>query len=32
VVRFLDAMGNKGPVMVAGQDIGGGVAQYLLVS
>ena len=32
LVRFLDAMGNKGPVMVAGHDIGGGVAQHLLVS
>jgi len=32
VVRFLDAMGNKGPVMVAGHDIGGGVAQHLLIS
>ena len=31
VVRFLDAMGNKGPVMVAGHDIGGGVAQHLLI-
>ena len=32
VVRFLDAMGSKGPVMVAGHDIGGGVAQNLLLS
>jgi pimeloyl-ACP methyl ester carboxylesterase len=32
VVRFLDAIGNKGPVMVAGHDIGGGVAQHLLIS
>jgi pimeloyl-ACP methyl ester carboxylesterase len=32
VVRFLDAMGNKGPVMVAGHDIGAGVAQHLLIS
>jgi pimeloyl-ACP methyl ester carboxylesterase len=32
LVRFLDAMGNKGPVMVAGHDIGGGVAQHLLIS
>lgn len=32
LVRFLDALGNKGPVMVAGHDIGGGVAQHLLIS
>ena len=32
LVRFLDAMGNNGPVMVAGHDIGGGVAQHLLIS
>jgi pimeloyl-ACP methyl ester carboxylesterase len=32
LVRFLDAIGNKGPVMVAGHDIGGGVAQHLLIS
>jgi pimeloyl-ACP methyl ester carboxylesterase len=32
LVRFLDAMGNKGSVMVAGHDIGGGVAQHLLIS
>ena len=32
LVRFLDAMGEKGPVMVAGHDIGGGVAQHLLIS
>jgi pimeloyl-ACP methyl ester carboxylesterase len=32
LVRFLDAMGKKGPVMVAGHDIGGGVAQHLLIS
>jgi pimeloyl-ACP methyl ester carboxylesterase len=31
LVRFLDAIGHKGPVMVAGHDIGGGVAQYLLI-
>jgi pimeloyl-ACP methyl ester carboxylesterase len=31
-VRFLDAMGSKGPVMVGGHDIGGGVAQHLLIS
>ena len=32
LVRFLDAMDNKGPVMVVGHDIGGGVAQHLLIS
>ena len=32
LVRFIEAMGNKGPVMVAGHDIGGGVAQHLLSS
>ena len=32
IPRFLDALGHKGPIMVAGHDIGGGVAQYLLVS
>jgi pimeloyl-ACP methyl ester carboxylesterase len=32
LVRFLGAMGNKEPVMVAGHDIGGGVAQYLLIN
>ena len=32
LARFLDAMGNKGPVMVAGHDIGGGVAQHLLIN
>jgi pimeloyl-ACP methyl ester carboxylesterase len=32
LVRFLDAMGSEGPVMVAGHDIGGGVAQHLLIS
>jgi pimeloyl-ACP methyl ester carboxylesterase len=32
LVRFLHAMGKDGPVMVAGQDIGGGVAQHLLIS
>jgi pimeloyl-ACP methyl ester carboxylesterase len=31
LVRFLEAMGNKGPVMIAGHDIGGGVAQHLLI-
>jgi len=30
--RFLDALGHKGAIMVAGHDIGGGVAQCLLVS
>ena len=29
LVRFLEAFGKKGPVMVAGHDIGGGVAQHL---
>ena len=29
LVQFLDALGHKGPVMVAGHDIGGGVAQHL---
>jgi pimeloyl-ACP methyl ester carboxylesterase len=29
--RFLRALGNKGPVMVAGHDIGGGVAQHLML-
>lgn len=32
IVRFLAAMGHNGPVMVAGHDIGGGVAQHLLIS
>jgi len=32
VVRFLEAMGNRAPVMVAGHDIGGGVAQHLLIN
>jgi pimeloyl-ACP methyl ester carboxylesterase len=32
LVRFLDKIGHKGPVMVAGHDIGGGVAQHFLVS
>jgi pimeloyl-ACP methyl ester carboxylesterase len=32
LVHFLDAMGKKGPVMVAGHDIGGGIAQHLLIS
>jgi pimeloyl-ACP methyl ester carboxylesterase len=32
LVRFLRAIGHNGPVMVAGHDIGGGVAQHLLTS
>jgi pimeloyl-ACP methyl ester carboxylesterase len=32
LVRFLDAIGARGRAMVAGHDIGGGVAQHLLVS
>ena len=32
LVRFLEAMDKKGPVMLAGHDIGGGVAQHLLIS
>jgi pimeloyl-ACP methyl ester carboxylesterase len=32
LVRFLDAIGHTAPVMVAGHDIGGGVAQHLLFS
>ncbi len=32
LVHFLEALGHKGPVMVAGHDIGGGVAQHLLIS
>jgi phosphoglycerate dehydrogenase-like enzyme/pimeloyl-ACP methyl ester carboxylesterase len=32
LVSFLDALGQKGPVMVAGHDIGGGVAQHLMLS
>ena len=30
-LAFIDALGNEGPVMVAGHDIGGGVAQHLLI-
>lgn len=30
LMRFVDAMGEKGPVIVAGHDIGGGVPQHLL--
>jgi pimeloyl-ACP methyl ester carboxylesterase len=32
LVRFVHAMGERGPVMVAGHDIGGGMAQHLLTS
>jgi len=32
LVRFLSALGHKGAVMVAGHDIGGGVAQHLAVT
>jgi pimeloyl-ACP methyl ester carboxylesterase len=32
LARFLEALGHKGSVMVAGHDIGGGVAQHLLIS
>ena len=32
LIRFLDALGHKGPVMVAGHDIGGGVAQHLMLA
>ena len=32
LVQFLDALGHKGPVMVAGHDIGGGVAQHLMLA
>lgn len=32
LVRFGDAIGEREPVMVAGHDIGGGVAQHLLTS
>ena len=31
LVRFLDSLGHKGPEMIAGRDIGGGVAQHLLI-
>jgi len=30
LLRFLEALGHRGPVMVAGHDIGGGVAQHLM--
>jgi pimeloyl-ACP methyl ester carboxylesterase len=32
LVMFLDALGKEGRVMVAGHDIGGAVAQHLLIS
>jgi len=32
LVHFLDALGHSGPVMVAGHDIGGGVAQHLMLA
>jgi pimeloyl-ACP methyl ester carboxylesterase len=32
LVRFLDALGQGEPVMVAGHDIGGGVAQHLALA
>ena len=32
LVRFIEALGHKGPVMVAGHDIGGGVAQHLMLA
>lgn len=32
LIRFLQALGHKGPVMVAGHDIGGGVAQHLMLA
>src|SRR5258705_7856987 len=31
LVRLLSALGHKGAVMVAGHDIGGGVAQHLML-
>ena len=31
LVRFLDSLGHKGPEMIAGRDIGGSVAQHLLI-
>ncbi len=30
--HFLEALGHRGPVMVAGHDIGGGVAQHLMLA
>ena len=32
LVGFLDALGHEGSVMVAGHDIGGGVAQHLMLA
>ncbi|MBR0696682.1 alpha/beta fold hydrolase [Bradyrhizobium lablabi] len=32
LLHFLKALGQKGPVMVAGHDIGGGVAQHLMLA
>jgi pimeloyl-ACP methyl ester carboxylesterase len=32
LLRFLEALGHKGPVMVAGHDIGGGVAQHFMLA
>ena len=32
LLRFLDALGHTGPVMVAGHDIGGGIAQHLMLA
>ena len=32
LVQFLDALEHQGPVMVAGHDIGGGVAQHLMLA
>src|ERR1700745_462764 len=32
LLRFLEALGHRGPVMVAGHDIGGGGAQPLLLA
>jgi pimeloyl-ACP methyl ester carboxylesterase len=32
LLRFLEALGHEGPVMVAGHDIGGGVAQHLMLA
>src|ERR1700744_3827249 len=32
LLRFLDAVGHSGPVMAAGHDIGGGVAQQLMLT
>jgi pimeloyl-ACP methyl ester carboxylesterase len=32
LLRFLGALGHRGPVMVAGHDIGGGVAQHLMLA